>query len=87
MPKTVRIERTCVPPSFAMQSEHANALLIEQEPARIVASEVNSLYAYIGPDPLANVRQRPSVLAMCHAARSAKQTITVVFTSNRGAIA
>jgi hypothetical protein len=70
-----------------MQSEHANAMLIEQEPARIVASEVSSLYAYIGPDPLANVRQRSSVLATSHAARSAKQTISVVFTSNHGAIA
>ena len=87
MPKTVRIERTCVPPSFAMQSEHANALLIEQEPARIVASEVSSLYVCIGPDPLANVQQRSSVLAMSHAAPSAKQTISAVFTSNHGAIA
>jgi hypothetical protein len=69
---------------FAMQSEHANAMLIEQKPARIAASEVSSLYAYI--DPLANVRQRSSVLATSHAARSAKQTISVVFTSNHGAI-
>lgn len=70
-----------------MHRKHADAMLIEQEPARIVASEVSSLYVCIGPDPLANVQQRSSVLAMSHAAPSAKQTISAVFTSNHGAIA
>jgi hypothetical protein len=57
---------------FAMHGEHADAMLIEQEPARTVASEVSLLCAYIGPDPLANVMQRSSVLATSRAAPSAK---------------